>query len=466
VTGALVKGSHRLTLGLLCLLGVGSVGAYLAVGRRSPGGSSAETAPATVTGPVPASGSWYELPAGSQDARPDAEEQLQDLAALGYLAGYEAAPADSGVIFWDQERAYPGYNLVVSGDAPEALLSDMRGRVLHSWRHEAPDSYHVQPERDFWRRARLLDDGSLLAIFDPYGMIKLDRDSNLVWATDGSTRIHHDLAVTGDGSIYTLGKRLGKLPRIDDRLTFGQDLILVLDPAGSIRREVSILEAFENSPFAADIEASLRVSAGDAPGDVWEDFHANTIGVLDGSLETLSPVFKAGNVVSCSPAHDNVFIIDPEVPTVVWNWFGPWRRIHEPKILPGGKLLLFHNNGYRPVAPVWSQALEYDLLSRQPTWVYEGDSQDLGTRFFSGTSSTVDRLPNGNTLIVVTESGRAIEVDAEGKRVWEFRNPKRAGERQQLIASLFQLQRLPRDRVDRWLGASTSRDAAGRAGSR
>jgi hypothetical protein len=33
-------------------------------------------------------------------------------------------------------------------------------------------------------------------------------------------------------------------------------------------------------------------------------------------------------------------------------------------------------------------------------------------------------LPNGNTLITNSGSGRAFEVTAEGKIVWEFANPK------------------------------------------
>jgi hypothetical protein len=36
-----------------------------------------------------------------------------------------------------------------------------------------------------------------------------------------------------------------------------------------------------------------------------------------------------------------------------------------------------------------------------------------------------DRLPNGNTLIVESDAGRAFEVTAEGEIVWEFLNPDR-----------------------------------------
>ena len=62
--------------------------------------------------------------------------------------------------------------------------------------------------------------------------------------------------------------------------------------------------------------------------------------------------------------------------------------------------------------------LEYDFPTREELWRYEGDPARPETTFFSGTSSTAERLTNGNTLIVATESGRAIEVTADGSGNW------------------------------------------------
>jgi hypothetical protein len=437
----------------------------LLIMRHRPPATPPEQTAYSTTSSVPSDepppGSWWKLSKKDPEVSADDEARLKDLAALGYLGGYRSPPSRIGVTLHDPSQVSPGYNLLVSGHAPEAALIDMCGRVVHTWRHDAPPDYQVRPERNFWRRVWLLPDGSLLAIFDPYGMIKLDKDSNLLWATDVSTHIHHDLFVTESNLIYTLGKRHRKIPSLDPKMTFGEDLVLVLDQEGTILERHSILEAFENSPFEDEIKASIRESIQHATGDVWEDFHANTIEVLDGSLADLDPVFQAGNVVSCSPHNGNVFIIDLRSSSVVWNWFGPWVRIHEPQVLPGGKLLLFHNNGYRETGntPV-SQALEYDLLNRTLRWAYDGSPSQPETRFFSGTSSTVQRLPNGNTLVVVTEAGRAIEVTENKEVVWEFFNPHRAGENFDLIASLFQLERVACAGAARWLGEKAPTDCA------
>jgi hypothetical protein len=55
------------------------------------------------------------------------------------------------------------------------------------------------------------------------------------------------------------------------------------------------------------------------------------------------------------------------------------------------------------------------------------------------------RLPNGNTLIVESQAGRAIEVTPDQEIVWEFVHPHRAGPQDELIAQLFDVVRLPPD---------------------
>lgn len=453
--------------------------AALAAGCRSkvPGQETADTAAAGTAaseegmgtgaagvGDRP-SGSWWKVRrASASESEDPSEEEVRKLAALGYLGGYEAAPERSGVLHSLPDRAFAGYNLVASGHGPEAFLTDMQGKVVHRWRHEAPPDYGVPPERNFWRRTHLLEDGSLLAIFDPFGIVKLDRHSRLVWASDPSENLHHDLDVTADGRIFTLGKRSRKIPEIHDEVSVAEDMVVILDGEnGQVLDRFSIFEAFQRSPYGREVATYVRQTARlAAEKEQWgiEDLHTNTIQVFDGSQVGLSPLFKKGNMIFCSPHLNNVFIIDGETRTVVWNWSGPWYRIHEPQLVAGGTFVLFHNNGYQE-EDRFSQVLEYDLLDRREVWSYEGDPARPETRFFSGTSSTVSRLPNGNTLIVVTESGRVLEVTPAKEVVWEYINPARAGDEEELVAAVFQLDRLPPDQVTPWLStARRSRPAA------
>ena len=56
-------------------------------------------------------------------------------------------------------------------------------------------------------------------------------------------------------------------------------------------------------------------------------------------------------------------------------------------------------------------------------------------------------LPNGDTLVTDSEGGRAFEVTAAGEVVWRFDSPHRAPDRPELVATLFEVLRVPREEV-------------------
>ncbi|MBX3179066.1 MAG: hypothetical protein KF886_17055 [Candidatus Hydrogenedentes bacterium] len=400
-------------------------------------------------------GAWRKIP-GRAPAAGDgpgiSEADLEALEAIGYLGAYTDVPDQVGVTHHDPERAQDGYNLYVSGHAPEAVLADMEGRVIHRWSHDATERYGVKPSRNYWRRVHLAENGDLYAVCDPHGILKLDQDSRLLWASDGSERTHHDLSVTGEGVVYALGKDIGIRPEFHDRITLIDDTVVTIAPSGRTLSRFPMLAAFGRGPYGAAMHARVRRFLASQSGSHAESFHTNTIEVLDGSLAGVSPLLKKGNIVFCSPTQSTVWIIDGETETVVWSWTHDWGRIHQPTFLPDGNWLLFHNSGYQNADGEWrSRVVEYDFPGCNEVWSYGGIKGLPETEFYSGTSSLADRLPNGNTLITVSESGRAIEVTPDKEVVWEFSNPKRAGENNELIATLFQVERIPRSYCKSWL---------------
>ena len=56
--------------------------------------------------------------------------------------------------------------------------------------------------------------------------------------------------------------------------------------------------------------------------------------------------------------------------------------------------------------------------TRRIVWRYGGDAG-----FFSASRGGVQRLPNGNPLISLSDRGVAVEVDPAGREVWRFANP-------------------------------------------
>jgi len=115
-----------------------------------------------------------------------------------------------------------------------------------------------------------------------------------------------------------------------------------------------------------------------------------------------------------------------------------WRRQHDPTLLENGHFLLFDNRGHMGR----SKVVEFDPLTGETFWQYYGASKE---EFYSDTCGTSYRLRNGNTLIVETEAGRAFEITPGKNIVWEFYNPHRTGDNDELIAMLLDLIRVDGD---------------------
>jgi hypothetical protein len=381
-----------------------------------------------------------------REARPDPKnlslldeqyDTIEQLQSIGYLAGYELAEGSKGVVDYLPDLAYEGLNLYTSGHGQEAILITMEGEVLHKWsydlRHAFPELTELKGAKDlFWVNVHLFPNGDLLAIVPDHGLVKIDRHSRLLWAKN--MRCHHDMSVDEKGRIYILTAEPKVLARIHGHKPVREEFIAILDSEGSLLRKVSLLEAFERSSHASILNKMP------ASGDI---FHANTLERFDGSLEELSPIFKGGNILVSMRSFDAIAIVDMDREEVVWALTGQWIRQHRPVLLDDGDMLLFDNLGHRGV----SKVIQFDPFTQEIRWAYEGDEEN---GFFSETCGANQRLPNGNTLITESDSGRAFEVTPDKRIVWEFHNPARTGDDDELIATLFEVVRLPPE-LPSWL---------------
>ncbi len=359
------------------------------------------------------------------------------LTSLPYLKGYKKAQGRGGVTFYEEKSVYKGLNLWVSGHEPAAYLMDMNGNVLHEWGMKYEKVWpgrkeKIEPDvhKTFWRRAHLYENGDLLAIFEGIGIIKLDKDSNLIWANDCNA--HHDIFVADNGDIYTLTREsIETHPRLTLKKPVFEDHVTILSPDGKIIKKVSILDALVKSKHA-----SLLVF----PGYVRDPLHTNTLQLLE-DVPDKHPIFKEGMALLSFRTIDTIAVMDIESKTIPWAMTGMWRLQHEPVLLSDGNLLIFDNQGNFGK----SKVIEFNPLNQEISWRFTGTK---GRTLFSKTNGSVQRLPNGNTLITESDYGRAIEVTPNKKIVWEFLNPNRAGKDDELIATLFDIVRIPSGKID------------------
>lgn len=391
----------------------------------------------------PADGRWKNLRPGPprSELTQEESEMLEKLRSIGYVGG-SIKDKRQGVVRYLHDRATPGLNFYSSGHAPVAILMDMDGKLLHQWQSSYKEIFPSEPagrsrkkQAQWWRRVRLLDDGSILAIFEGRGIVKLDRDSNIVWAR--SNQAHHDIEVLPNGDIYVLTRRARMASGPSGTVPLLEDFLTLLDSSGNEKWSVSILEALEAS-HPEFLEQGKRRG-----GDI---LHTNTIHVL--GPNNAGPAFAPGNVLMSMNALGLITVLDPLGKILTWVRKTPPQGQHDPKMLENGNILFFDNREEAGASAV----LEIHPATNREEWQYIGSQEEP---FYSEFCGAAERLPSGNTLISESDGGRAFEVDPGGDIVWEFFNPHRAGDQGDYIAAISEMVRLPASATKSWLNSKS-----------
>ncbi len=316
-----------------------------------------------------------------------------------------------GLVYRDPEQSWSGFTLYSPVRGTAANLLDAEGRIVWRWQH-AEGIQH----------ARMLDGGRLLIQTQPPkdaegveqiggsagALIELDWDSKVIWEYRDPYQ-HHDYQRLANGNHLVLAwKKLpdGVQERVqggftdpDDSERMWGDVVREIAPDGSV---VSEWRSWEHLSFEEDVRCPLENRK--------EWTHANSIEVLPDGRWLLS--FRLTSTVA---------IVDPASGEIVWRW-GPDHLSHQHAAswLDTGRILVFDNGCHRKGMPSFSRVVEVDPESREIAWSYHGD---VILSFYSFMASGADRLPNGNTLITESATGRLFEVTPGHEIVWEYVSP-------------------------------------------
>lgn len=377
----------------------------------------------------------------------------------------KARTPKTGLTIHEPDQAHPGLTLFTSGHAPKAFLLSMDGEILHEWHKpfsavwdkSSPVRRPVQDRQVYFNKARLYPDGGLLAIYigvgdSPYGygMVRLDRDSNVVWKN--LDRFHHDMDIGEDGRIYGLTHHYRSKPPhgTDLKLPILDDFLTVVSPSdGRTLKTISLLDAFNASDFRRLLWLVPSYSMADP-------LHTNGVDILDAQdaarLGTRVPAAAEGQVLLSfrELAGGTLALLDVETEEIVWATMGPWMSQHDPDVLPNGNLLVFDNRGkFGPGGQ--TRVIEFNPGNGEVAWTYGGDRKHHFESFIRGSQQ---RLPNGNTFITEDDGGRLLEVTADGTTVWEYINPVRDEREGKRIPVLSWAERIESDTLSAEFRAS------------
>jgi hypothetical protein len=321
----------------------------------------------------------------------------------------------------------------------QAFLLNMRGDVVHKWSlvlsQVWPNSTPVQTTANDSLVGSfgcyLYPNGDLLVVLHGmeqairgHGLIKLDKDSKVLWAHAGN--VHHDVDVAPDGTIYAVEHAsVDEMPKGLDHIptpTLVDSLVKLSRGGKPLSSPIPLLEAFRDSRYASLLDSLAplnrralsqgllmpRLIDHLRPTDA---LHTNCVHYLTSELAPRFPLFKAGQVLISMRHLDAIAVVDPDKKSVVWAARGPWQAQHDAHFLPNGHILIYDNLG----SPLGTRVLEYDPTTQAFPWSYSGENHGA---FFSDTRGMSQRLPNGNTLVVNSQGGELLEVTPDKEVVW------------------------------------------------
>ena len=347
------------------------------------------------------------------------------------------------------DQAYEGLNLVtgISDDLELfAKIVDMDGREVHSW---DIDWFRIWPDADHlpesWipkskpgatiHGVVIMDNGDLVFNFDKLGLVRLDRDSNVVWRLPYQT--HHSVELDEKGNLWVCGMKYHTESdeRFPNRIPpFHEQTILEVSPDGRIIEEWSVDEilrenGYEGLLYQGSIESNISTQV---DGDT---LHLNDVEPFPEDMA--EGFFEKGDLLVSLRNINTVFVFNRHTGKIKFVSSGWFVRQHDPDFIDGNTFSVFDNYNIAPKEHGHQSRIVIVTAPEGTARVYyEGSPEN---HFYADVFGKHQWLPNGDLLITESRAGRAFEINREGEVVWEYINYVDDG----IVGLLDGVQRIP-----------------------
>lgn len=310
-------------------------------------------------------------------------------------------------------KAFDGYTLVApSFGGTTTRLIDLDGNEVHRWELPWPPGLgsRITDRRTLLYSGRIIDDEPFLGPLPFKGGVvaEVSWEGDILWEVRHASH-HHDAILLRNGNVLLLG--LGQVPaELAAQVQGGigtpgdpmyADTVVEMTTAGETVWEWRSWEHL-------DVEVD-RIGPGSMDRVEWT--HANALAELpDGDI--IVSMRQTSTLVRI--ARDSGRILQRIGAGELAGQHSPW--------LTDASTVLVYDNGFNRADgwPPYSQAVEFDLATGEKVWSYV---DPVRWDFFSALQSSVQRLPNNNTLICEGLTGRIFEITDSGEVVWEYISP-------------------------------------------
>ncbi len=389
-----------------------------------------------------------------------------------------------GLLSFDPSQAYDGYNLLYPHNQPAVFLLNNCGEVVHRWDDEAnfrpgntsyirSDGTLVKAKRDV-----TVTDDAIWAGGGGETVEIRDWNNNLMWSytlNDEQGRLHHDIEPMPNGNILMIAWesktkeeaiQAGRDPLTLDTDVFWPDYIFEINP---MNNEI-VWEWYAWDHLIQDFDSTkdnFGVVA-ENPGLININFDNNGLSDwMHSNAIDYSP--ERDQILLSVPFFNEVWIIDHSTSTaeaaghvgglagkggdIIYRWGNPaaydqgtladqklfnnhdahWVEDFVSQAHPHyNKIAVFNNqvgadfSTANVIAPSWDMydwgyglsnnvflPQDFDVIYDHPT----------PTDLFSTGLSSVQLLPNGNTLICSGRFGYTFELTPDDQVVWEYKTP-------------------------------------------